>query len=124
MRAARWIQRELSLINPLYFAVWDKYQWRIRKWRSIHPLNHRIENWLIASTNIMSIPYEMLDRRAIDSVREGLWNALNAKKILQQIDAENDKQIYSAEIEDELIARELAKSVWHHYQEPTIFLNG
>ena len=66
----------------------------------------------------------MLDRRAIDSVREGLWNALNAKKILQQIDAENDKQIYSAEIEDELIARELAKSIWHHYQEPTIFLNG
>ena len=56
MRAERWIQRELSLINPLYFAVWDKYQWRIRKWQSIHPLNHRIENWLIASTNIMSIP--------------------------------------------------------------------
>ena len=72
----------------------------------------------------MSVPYEMLDRRAIDAVREGLWNALNAKKILLEIDRANDRQIYKAEIEDNLIARELAKSVWKHYREPSIFLNG
>ena len=124
IRAERWIQRELKLINPLYFAVFDGKKWRIRKWQSIHPLNHRIECWQINSKNIMSVPYGMLDRRAIDAVREGLWNALNAKKILLEIDRANDRQIYKAEIEDNLIARELAKSVWKHYREPSIFLNG
>jgi len=124
MRAERWINRELRLINPLYFAVWDKTTWRIRKWQSIHPLNHRIENWQIASTGIMTVPYELLDRRAIDAVREGLWNAINAKKILLEIDRNNDRLQDNAAIEDELIARELAKSIWHHYRESTIFLNG
>lgn len=126
MRAERWIQHELRLINPLYFAVWDteKNAWRIRKWQSIHPLNHRIDNWRFASTGIMTVPYELLDRRAIDAVREGLWNAINAKKILQQIDESNARLMEKAEVEDELLARELAKSIWHHYQEPTIYLNG
>ena len=126
MRAERWIQHELSLINPLYFVAWDnEYKlWRIRKWQSVHPLNHRIENWQIASTPIMKVGEQMLDRRAIDAVREGLWNALNAKVILQQIDKKNARQYESAEIEDELLARELATSIWHHYREPTIFLNG
>lgn len=126
MRAERWIQHELQLTNPLYFAAWDSvtHTWRIRKWRSIHPLNHRIRNWQFASLPIMTVGETMLDRRAIEAVREGLWNSVHAKMILQKIDKDNARQYESADVEDELLARELAKSIWHHYREPTIFLNG
>lgn len=152
MNAPRYIQKELNLINPLYFSVHDprprlsyrledeKYvidtqgRWHVRKWKSIHPINQRIETWMFNSVPILivhqsspdakDIGYMDIDMRVIHRIREGLWNALNYKKLLAKIDQSNDDLQAKAEAEEEYIHRYGAKAIWRHYQEPTIFLGG
>lgn len=156
MRAPKYMQAELSLISPLYFVVHDlsskicynelsddeegvfytdvRGRWRVRKWKSIHPINHRLSTWKFNSTNIFKvcqcsedggdIGYEPLDMRTAEVVKEGLKNAINAKRFLQSIDKYNDDLVEKATIEEEYIFRHGAKMMWKYNREPMIDLGG
>lgn len=146
MLAPKYIQRELKAINPLYFAVFDSRprfanmkvdkdgRWLIRKWKTTHPLQQRIENWKFMSLPILTIKNEdqngrdigycQLDMRAIHTIKEGLYNARIAKTILAKIDEANDTMVAKEDEEYEYQLRAAAKRVWHRYREPTVFLGG
>jgi len=149
MKAPRYIQEELKLINPQYFAVHDpsprlysveegfltvdtRGRWLIRKWKYTHPYSQKLDTWRFNSTPIMTlcqesatgqdIGYEPLDMRAVHSVRQGLYNARHAKELLLSIDKSNDDLVAKAEAEEEYIFRYAAKQIYKHFREPTVFL--
>lgn len=135
MRAPNYIQKELNLIHPLYFAAFEPImkRWHIRKWISFQPINHKIVHWKQLSTNILTIRkednvgndigYMPLDMRAVEAVKEGLYWARNAKKLLQEIDDANQGVVEKADEEDEYLHRYAAKRIWSHYREPSVFIN-
>ena len=130
MIAPSYIQKEFGLINPLYFAAFDSKigRWRVRKWlyRSLK------RNWEINSVNILTIceeddtgrniGYMPVDMRAVLAVRHGLYNATIVKRIAMEVDAANEDMIRKDEAEHEYQLRYAAKRIWHHYQEPTVFI--
>lgn len=142
MLAEGYVQKELGLINPLYFATYDntpqhsdgRGRWHIRKWKSVFLANHRISNWRFASINILTlrkedetgndIGYRPLDIRAVKTVQEGLYWAKRAKILARKIDDSNQYMEENAEQEMGYISRYMAKRIWHYYREPTIILGG
>lgn len=125
MTTPTYIKQELRCIDPLYFAVFDKQKevWKIRKWKSIHPINHKIDNWRFVSTNIMTIDDE-LDMRVIHAMQEGFYWARHAMELVRDIDESNKELERKHSIETELIGRDAAKAIWGHYREPSVYLSG
>lgn len=127
MKASMYIQKELRAINSRYFAIYDEphFKWRIRKWKSMHPINHVFENWTWDSEPITSLEvHEDLDMGIIHAMNKGFYHARNYKRLLQEVDASNDKLEASHETETEDIGRDMAKQIWHHYQELTVDLGA
>ncbi len=127
MKASRYIQKELQAINSLYFAVYDEphFKWRIRKWKSMHRMNHVSNHWTWDSTPIVSLEiHEDLSMNVIHTMNKGFYHARNYKRLLEEIDVSNDKLEASHDTETEYIGRDMAKQIWHHYQEKTIDLGG
>lgn len=132
MKAERYIQRELKLINPLYFAIFnDKLKrWQIRKWDSVHPIRHR--NWDINSSLIKTIKredeqgndigYKDLTALELKLLRMGFYWARNAKKLLDDIDTHNYYLEQKALEDEEYYARWAAKDIWRHYRHQRVFL--
>jgi len=81
MKAERYFQKELSLINPLYFAVYNEKtkKWGVRKWRSPYHTN----DWRISSDIVMAVKYDRLDGRTLHDLRRGLYQARRLKYLLR-----------------------------------------
>ncbi|MBW1975272.1 MAG: hypothetical protein JRI45_06840 [Deltaproteobacteria bacterium] len=155
MLAPRYIQRELRLVHPDYFAVFDPHprvivlddpdgvslkvidpfgRWLIRKWMRLFPIDRRLDTWKFNSGHILTITreneigqdigYLSLDMRAVHAVKEGLYHARNAKKLLAKIDQHNSDLEEKNEQEDWYLHRYAAKCIWHRYREPTVVLGG
>lgn len=127
MRAQIWVQKELSLIDPLYFAVWDtpNWCWRVRKWTSTHPIDHKLTLWESRSENVTKLPImEEFNMEFINSMREGLYWARNAKYLLQEIDESNARLEERENEEQDYMARFMAKEVYRIFREPRVILSG
>lgn len=131
METQRYIDEELALIDPNYFAVFDevKGRWRVQKWDS----HTRRRNWRIHSQEILTVKKEDkqgndigycdIDMRTVRAMRVGFYYARNAIKLLREIDEANDKMVRNLNAEQDYQIRAGAKRVWHYYQEPTVYLN-
>lgn len=152
MKAPKYINKELNLISDLYFVVHDPLpricgngeeipyfidrqgRWLVRKWKSAHPINQRLDTWRFNSVNILTINetdnedndigYHSLDMRTIDAMRMGFYWARNAKYLLQNIDRSNDDLVEKADIEEDYIHRHGAKMMWKYNRESSVFLGG
>jgi len=131
MEVPSYIDKELSLINPKYFAVFDrqKKRWRVRKWDSMT----RRRNWRENSEAIFTVKkenakgddigYSPIDMRTVATMRLGFYNARNAVRLLQEIDAANDSIVRKGDAETDYLMRNGAKRIWHNYQEPSVYMN-
>jgi hypothetical protein len=127
MHAQTWAQKELKLIDPRYFAVWDTKNkcFRVRKWYSTHPIDQKLSLWESRSDNIAKLPpYEEINMAFVESMREGFYWARNAKMLLQEIDESNAKLEESEAREQDYMARYMAKEIYRIYREPRIILSG
>lgn len=152
MNAPKYIQKELSLIDPLYFIAYDPLprvcgngeeiplfvdkqgRWLVRKWKTVNPINQRLDTWRFNSINILTVSktdegnndigFCSIDRRVIDTMREGFYWARNAKRILHDIDRSNDSMVEREEAEEDYIHRYGAKMIWRRFREPRVFLGG
>jgi len=118
----RWFDRELKLIDPLYFAAYNNKtkKWGIRKWR--HPFLRR--NWEINSNIVMAVKYPVLDMRTLNDLKKGLWQARRLKHMLMEIDEanrENEKRIDREQTE---IHKAGAKDIWNHYHNMSVDIGG
>lgn len=118
MDIERWFARDLELINPFYFALSNE---RTRQWE-IRRLNGRFLNKKNKqnSTIVCRIPYNCLDNRILMDLRRGLYWATKAKELIQKVDENNARLVEQSNIEDEYIARYMAKRIWHFYREPQV----
>lgn len=141
MKAERYFQKELQLISPLYFAVWDntkrpdgRGRWQIMKWNSVHPINHSLEHWRLRSTRIMTVKkesperqddgYMPLDSRVLHEIRKGLYWAQNMKTLFQSMDRADNTAEVTHERNRELEARDAANSAWRYFREPFFDMGG
>lgn len=141
MKVQRYFQKELRLINPLYFAVWDdrkrpdgRGRWQIQKWNSVHPINHSVSRWRLRSKRIMTVKkesphrqddgYMPLDSRVLHSIREGLYGAINMKALFLKMDRADSTDEVTNERNRDLEAREEALTVWGHYREHFFDMGG
>ena len=138
MDASFWIQRDLRLISPNYFAVYSEptRRWQVRKWvnMSYVPKLGRTTDWRDKSELILvvrkedyignDIGYQDLDIRVIKTIEEGLYHARNMKQLVQEVDRANDKREENFSRTQEELARNMATRIWHKFQEPTVYLGG
>ena len=138
MDAPLWIQRDLRLISPNYFAVYSEptRRWQVRKWvnMSYVPKLGRTTDWRDKSELILvvrkedyignDIGYQDLDIRVIETIQEGLYHARNMKQLVQEVDRANDKREENFSRTQEELARDMATQIWHKMREPTVYLGG
>lgn len=138
MIAPEWIQKELGLIDSMYFAVFnpEKTRWQIRKWIGVYPKKFFL--WKEFSENILTIcreeytsdrglqdvGYMDMDRRTIDAIRESHWWKLDYKRKIQELDERNDKREQRSKDQLEYESKYVAKRVWRSMHEPTVHLSG
>lgn len=138
MLTPNWVQKELSLINPMYFAVYnpEEGRWQIRKWAGIFPKKHSL--WKEFSENILTIckeeytdtsglqdvGYMNIDMRTIDAIRESHWWKLDYKRKIQELDMRNEKRDRQSSEELDYEGRYAAKRIWRNLHEPTVHLSG
>lgn len=140
MKTPAYIQHEIGLVNPLYFVIFNpnlakkEGRWQVRKWSSHYARIDRNRCWQLNSVPILTIAtyderhidigYHPIDMRAVQAVKRGLAAARRAKEIALEVDAHNDRLREQWEKEEEYIFRYAAKTMWHHFHEPTVILGG
>jgi len=114
-----WFLKDLALIDSKYFADYNarKKIFEIRKWKTAYPRPRTIK---LDSKLVCKIRYNQLDNRVLNDLREGLYNARHAKELLQKIDESNARLIEQAKMEDDYIARYMAKKIYSYYREPIV----
>jgi len=146
MNVPYYIQKELDLVNPMYFAVFNPYvqggmsngrgRWQIRKWKGVYP--KRLDLWntdmseviftickeTMTENGLIDDGYQEIDNRAIIAMRESHWWKIQWKKRVEDIDWKNEKRQRQADAELEYQAKYMAKKIWRIQREPTICLGG
>jgi len=135
--APRYIQKELSLINSMYFGVYnpEKHRWQIRKWKGVYP--KKLSLWREFSENILTIRreemtdeglidagYMEIDMRTIDAIRKSHWWKLQWKKKIAEMDWRNEKRERQAQEQMEYESKYAAKRIWRAMHEPTVHQSG
>lgn len=148
MYAERWIQKELELINPMYFAVlnphiderinpsYGEQRWQIRKWLGVFPKRMGLWNTDASETiltlcdealvdgGIQDIGYVEIDMQAIHTIRESHWWKLRWKQEVAAIDWHNDQLEIKANASLEEEGKMAARRIWHANREKDVFLDG
>lgn len=121
----RWFERELKLINPLYFAAFNRRtkKWSIRKWVSDRKI-HQIDPWGFRSHVVMAVKYPKMDMRTIDDLRRGLYQARRAKYLMREIDEANRENEARIDREQTDIHKSGAKDIWNHYHNMSLDIGG
>lgn len=137
MLAQSFIQKELRLINEMYFAIHNPEvnRWQIRKWYGIYPKS--LSLWKECSENILTIRkeevsddglqdvgYENIDMRVIHAIRESHWWKLKWKQKVAEMDLRNEKKSNSLVEQFGYESKYAAKRVWRAMHEPTVNLPG
>ena len=146
MKTEAWIQKELQLINPMYFAVFHpcvpagmsrgKGRWQVRKWLGVYPKSLRLWNTAdsepimtvcieeMTDDGLIDAGYKPLDMRDIDAIRQSHWWKLKWKKNVQELDWRNARKKRQAMKELEYQSKYAAKKIWRHMHEPTVHQSG
>jgi len=149
MLAPAYIQRELQLIDPLYFIVYNpcitdginmsfgKGRWQIRMWSGVYP--KRLDLWNTdASEDILTIceeeftqerglhdtGYLEISMADIHAIRKSHWWKLRWKEKIAALDERNDKKETASDEELNYQSKYVAKRIWRHLHEPTVNLSG
>jgi uncharacterized protein YdaT len=137
MTVLNFIQRELRLINEMYFCVYnpEKGRWQVRKWQGIFP--KRLSLWREFSENILTIRREKMtdeglvddgymdmDMRTVDAIRASHWWKLRWKKKIAEMDWRNEMREQKADEEMEYQSKYTARRIWRHMHEPTVHQSG
>lgn len=120
MRPERWFAKELSLIDPTFYATFNerRQRWEIRKKTSDKDLLimrvSQYDGW-------EDIGYHPLDRRVLHALKLSKFNRENPSVCLQAVDEANAKleQEATAEVEDR--ARTVGNQIWRHFRTKTVY---
>jgi len=123
-----WFDRELRLVDPWYFAMYNplKRKWEMR--RNVFRLKN-MAHWsdldkLAHSTFVRSCKHLEPVAQDLYLLRRGLYNARHAREILRQVDESNRALTIAADAENTYQHRAAAAAIYHHYNEPTVHLSG
>jgi hypothetical protein len=137
MNAPRYMQRELQLIDSMYFAIYNPQEgrWQIRKWIGIYPKKHSL--WKEFSENVLTIRkeimtdeglidggYDDLDMRVIYAIRKSHWFKLRWKQKITEMDLRNEMLERRYEEQFDYESKYAAKLIYRHLHEPTVLLSG
>lgn len=137
MNCPQYIQKELNLIDSMYFAVYnpEKHRWQIRKWQGIYP--KKLYLWREFSENILTINreemtdeglidagYMEIDMRTVDAIRKSHWWKLHWKKNIQELDGRNERRERQEQAQLEYESKYVAKRIWRNLHEPTVHQSG
>ena len=148
MLAPKYLQKELALINPMYFVIYNPYirernnmsygkgRWQVKKWKGVFP--KKLSLWdtdecevimtickeEVTDRGLADIGYEDVDMRVVNAIRESHWWRLGWKKKVADMDWKNEGLERQANAELEYQSKYVASRVWHAVREPTIHLSG
>jgi len=149
MIACNLIQRELRLIDSMYFAVYNphisdgksmscgKGRWQVRKWAGVFP--KRLDLWdcygysevvytmckeEMTDLGLVDAGYRQMDMRAIADIRKSDWFLANWEREIAEMDWRNEKRSRFEEAELDYQSQYYAKRIWRVRHEPTIILSG
>ena len=131
-----WFVHELAVLDKDLFVAWHPKlnRWQIRLWILPHRKGDERLYYIWKRRSMPSrticyrdgeyydIGYHPLDQRVLYALKLSMKLSLNPEQTARMVDESNKK------LEDEWadnnkdIAREVAKSIWTHYQEPSIDL--
>jgi len=136
MVADRAFVRELRLLDPDLFAVWHPkvHRWQLRQW--ILPHGRGVERnygeWRIRSVLIRTvcyrdeeyydIGYHPLDQRVLYAQKLSRYYSADPNKTATMVDEHNKKLEDAWAADNADISREVARSIYSHYREPSIDL--
>ncbi len=148
MIAQGYIQRELRMIDPLYFVIFNpciqeginmsfgKGRWQVKKWKGVFPKKLSLWNTdecevimtickeEVTDRGLVDTGYEDMDIRVVTAIRESHWWRLGWKKKVAAMDWNNEKLERQANAELDYQSKYVAKRAWHIEREPTINLSG
>jgi len=142
MIAPDYLQHEALLMNNRYFIAWnnEKKRWELRAWK-VRPLFNVtpkiIKRWVgqdkpsylikrcFSSDEVGNdIGYKNIEGTSfIQDCKRGLYNMQMAVRILREIDEANLNKEIAESKENDYQHRAAASTIWHHYQEPTVFVH-
>ena len=128
--------KDLSIQDRDLIAVWHPRvkRWQIRLWVLPHRKGdeRRYNIWRLRSLPIQTvcyrddeyydIGYHPLDARVLYALKLSRHYSLNPEKTARMVDDSNKKLEDAWDADNADISREVAKSVYSHYKEPTIDL--
>jgi len=130
--------KELQILDPALVAVWHPrlHRWQIRQWilprgRKDH-LDYyewRKKAMLIRTVcyrdeEYHDIGYHPLDQRTLYALKLSRELSIHPEKTARAVDEANKKVEAEWAAENADLAREVAKSIYHHYREPSVDLGG
>lgn len=130
----RWFVRALRLLDGDLIAVWHPKinRWQIREWMLPHRKGGERDYyyWKRRSMPIRVVcyrdedgrdaGYHPLDERTLYALKLSRHYSLNPDATARMVDESNAKLEAEYQADNQDIAREVAKGIWHHYQEPTV----
>lgn len=133
-----WFVKELWRQDPNLVVVWHpkKHRWQIRHWLDAHPAKPQrsvpFDVWRRKTALIRTVCYRdeefydigfhPLDSRVLYALKLSRKLSLNPEQTARMVDESNKKIEDEWQRENNDIAREVAKSIYHHYREPSVDL--
>lgn len=142
LRAPDGYQREIQVLCPRYFLVWNQMldRWEVQAWEvkpMFTPKPSKIEDWIrrgIHSYLIRrcfkqddegrDVGFRPLDHSFIVDNMIGIYNLQQVKRLLYAIDEHNRKQTEQADAQEDYEHRAAAKAIYKHLREPSVYLGG
>jgi hypothetical protein len=136
MQPDRSFLKELSALDPDLLVVWlpKIHRWQVRQWILRHRKGDEQDYYIWKKKSIPirivcfrddegnDSGYHPLDQRVIYALKLSRHYSIDPEATARMVDASNAKleQEWAAENAD--ISREVATSIWKHYQEPSVDL--
>jgi hypothetical protein len=136
MVADRAFVHELRLLDPDLFAVWHPkvHRWQLRQWILPHGrgAERHYGEWRVRSVLIRTvcyrdeeyhdIGYHPLDQRVLYAQKLSQYYSADPNKTAAMVDEHNKKLEDAWDADNADISREVARSIYSHYREPSIDL--
>lgn len=130
--------RELRILDPDLVVVWHprRHRWQIRQWVLPHGKKDELDyyEWRKKSMLIRTvcyrddeyhdIGYHPLDDRTLYALKLSRKLSLHPEQTARMVDDHNKRMDDQWADENNDIAREVAKSIWTHYREPSLDLGS
>jgi len=129
---------ELRRLDPNLVAVWNprRHRWQIRHWlvKPLHGDERDYRAWRVKSILIRTVCYRdeefydvgfhPLDNRVLHALKLCRIYSLNPEATARMVDESNKKVEAEWYRDNQDISREVAKSIYSHYREPSLDLGS